>query len=169
MHTLLSHCQSSDRIYLLPVQWPLIDICLPVCLWASVTHPRPLYVSSNNLCDWLVVTPRDLQLSVMTTGHWQMSEQILASSISQASLSGRKPPTQSGQTLQNRRASKRDRRMLCICLSIGLHVCPLHWTWGYHVKGHSTHREGRIHTGNLKREGDSRRHLNALCIMLKCV
>lgn len=41
----------------------------------------PFYVSSNNLCDWLRVNPCDLQLCVMTVGHRQMSEQILASSI----------------------------------------------------------------------------------------
>lgn len=57
----------SDRFYFLPER--SCQLTSVACLSVSVAHLGLLYVSSNNLCDWLPVTPCDLQLSVMTTGH----------------------------------------------------------------------------------------------------
>lgn len=64
--------QASTTIY--PSVCPSVYKC-------QLQVSAPFYVSSNNLCDWLRVNPCDLQLCVMTVGHRQMSEQILASSI----------------------------------------------------------------------------------------
>lgn len=65
-----THCSLTDSPPIWFICCPSSSLKAPsVRLRVSTAGLRPLYASSSNLSDWLPVTPRDLQLCVMTTGH----------------------------------------------------------------------------------------------------
>lgn len=97
----------------------------------------PHHVSSYNLCDCLPVTHRDLQLCVMTTAHWQMSEQILVSSISPAFPLGWNLPIQPGRGREREREGRQTRRVSSRLSAI---------TYSHHVKCHVVLQEWRTQT-----------------------